>query len=105
MFLEKIKSTLSSISFNNKTKDFIGLNICLKELKFIGFIFKDQTYDLVYFEESDRRFQDYDGISLTIFLEKDGETFKLYLEHLNGTKNISAIFFEPSGQKIIDLSI
>jgi hypothetical protein len=99
---EKIESALSQIRFDNKTKSFVGTTRFLKELKLLGFNYRDESHDLIYGSDSDRPFQDYDGISLLIFLEKGGEHLQLYLAHYNGTKNISAVLSDSADQKIID---
>lgn len=105
MASENIIANFNKIVFLNSSKYFIYVNRLEDALKESGYKIESSFQNLIYFEPSDMRFQDYDGIEHIIQASKNSEIFYFRFIHMNWTHdtNISREVFKDSFENKINI--
>ena len=90
-----IEQELQNIGFNTTSRDFTNTGVLFAQLEKLWWTVKNKNYDLIYFSDEQRRYQDYDGISLKLMIEKEDESLIIELRHLNWTSRVDTNIYDP----------
>ena len=105
MLENKIIENFNKIEFSSEQRFFIYINRLESALKEDWFTIDFSSQDLLYFEPSDMRFQDYDWIYHIIGCSKNEDKYYIKFLHMNWTndKNITREIFKNSYENKISL--